>query len=73
MVDDNALIALRKRYLKKGSKGNPVETPDEMFHRVAGFIAQVEDSYNGGEREKTADVFYQILARLEFCQILQPL
>jgi ribonucleoside-diphosphate reductase alpha chain len=37
-----------------------------MFHRVAGFIAQAEDSYNGKERQRTEDAFYQMLARLEF-------
>jgi ribonucleoside-diphosphate reductase alpha chain len=49
MVDDNALLVLRKRYLIKDNKGNPVEIPDEMFHRVAGFIAWAEDSYTWQE------------------------
>jgi ribonucleoside-diphosphate reductase alpha chain len=43
MIDDNALLVLPKRYLIKDKKGNPVETPDEMFHRVAGFVARAED------------------------------
>jgi ribonucleotide reductase alpha subunit len=49
MVDDNALLVLRKRYLIKDNKGNPVEIPDEMFHGVAGFIARAEYSYKWQE------------------------
>ena len=65
-VDDNALLVLRKRYLIKDREGNAVETVDEMFRRVAGFIAQAEDSYNGKKRQEAEDAFYQMLACLEF-------
>ena len=65
-VDDNALLVLRKRYLNKDREGNPVETVDEMFRRVAGFIAQAEDSYNSKERQHIEDCFYQMLTSLEF-------
>jgi ribonucleoside-diphosphate reductase alpha chain len=54
MVDDNALLVLRKRYLIKDNKGNPVEIPDEMFHGVAGFIARAEDSYRWQEENLAA-------------------
>ncbi len=42
MVDDNALLVLQKRYLIKDVSGNPVETPDDMFRRVAGFVASAK-------------------------------
>ena len=32
----NALKVLQRRYLKKGENGELLETPEEMFRRVAG-------------------------------------
>jgi len=32
---ENALVVLEKRYLKKDSQGQVIETPEEMFRRVA--------------------------------------
>jgi ribonucleoside-diphosphate reductase alpha chain len=66
MVDDNALLVLRKRYLIKDDKGNPVETPDEMFRRVAGFVARAEGAYNGKDRRQVEDAFYHMLSHFEF-------
>jgi ribonucleoside-diphosphate reductase alpha chain len=66
MIDYNALLVLQKRYLIKDTFGNPVETPDEMFHRVAGFVAKAEDIYNGKERRQVEDDFYNMLHNLEF-------
>lgn len=66
MIDDNALLVLRKRYLVKDDRGNPLETPDGMFHRVAGFVAGAEDAYGGKDRKRVEDDFYGMLSRLEF-------
>jgi len=52
MVDDNALLVLKKRYLIKDVRGNAVETPDQMFERVAGFVARAEEMYGDKGREE---------------------
>ncbi len=66
MIDENALIVLKKRYLVKDEKGTPIETPDGLFRRVADAVAQAEDRYSGGQREKTAEAFFHIMNNLEF-------
>ena len=66
MVDQNALLVLRKRYLIKDETGKPIETPEGLFRRVAGFMARAEDNFKGGQREKTEEAFYAMLSNLEF-------
>jgi ribonucleoside-diphosphate reductase alpha chain len=66
-LSDNAITVLRKRYLKKDENGNSVETPEEMFWRVAENIAQAEKISNPeADVEGTALIFYNIMARQEF-------
>ena len=44
---ENARTVLVKRYLRKGPDGKPVETPEEMFRRVARAIAEPEQAHGG--------------------------
>ncbi|MHB8169546.1 MAG: vitamin B12-dependent ribonucleotide reductase, partial [Thermoleophilia bacterium] len=58
---------LEKRYLKKDEEGNPVETPTEMFRRVAHTIAAVDAAHSpDADLEATEEEFYRMMARLEF-------
>jgi ribonucleoside-diphosphate reductase alpha chain len=66
MFDENALIILKKRYLVKNEQGEPVETPDGMFQRVADAVAQAEDFFVGGKRGKAKDAFFRIMSGLRF-------
>ncbi|HEC88560.1 MAG TPA: adenosylcobalamin-dependent ribonucleoside-diphosphate reductase, partial [Thermoplasmata archaeon] len=61
----NALKVLEKRYLRKDKEGNVVETPDEMFMRVAHNIALADEKY-GGDVKKTEKEFYEMMKNLYF-------
>jgi len=66
-LSENALKVLKKRYLKRNSKGKVIENPSGMFHRVASHVAQSENRFNKGKSaEEAAAEFYEIMARLEF-------
>ncbi len=64
----NALKVLEKRYLKKNEEGEVVETAEELFRRVAGFIAGADRQYGAGEEEvgALADEFYRLMTGLRF-------
>ena len=67
-ISENALKVLEKRYLKKDKEGKIVETPQDMFRRVARNIASADGLYkrNSEEVKKTEEAFYQLLASLDF-------
>jgi len=66
-LTENATRVLEKRYLKKDKQGQVVETPEEMFRRVARAIAAAELIYNPkADVGKTEDEFYRLMANLEF-------
>jgi ribonucleoside-diphosphate reductase alpha chain len=62
---DNARTVLRKRYLRRGEDGQPVESEQEMFWRVAYHVAKAEEEH-GGAVEPVARRFYDLLTHLEF-------
>lgn len=67
VVDDlklgvNALKVLQNRYLAKDEKGNVVETPKQMFRRVAKAVAKTDVLYDeGADLEKTEETFFQVM------------
>ncbi len=66
-LSPNAMKVLEKRYLKKDEDGNPVETPAEMFRRVASNIAQADLIHDHEvDIEAVEEEFYRMMARLEF-------
>jgi ribonucleoside-diphosphate reductase alpha chain len=63
----NALTVLARRYLKKDDQGNVVESPEELFRRVADNIAQADYQYNGQRNIRgTEEEFYRVLSNLDF-------
>lgn len=66
-LSDNALKVLERRYLTKDEKGNVVETPIEMFGRVATFIAEADKTYDDNVYiEEVEKEFYNMMVNLEF-------
>jgi ribonucleoside-diphosphate reductase alpha chain len=66
-LSDNALAVLRRRYLKKNEKGEPIETPEEMFRRVAKNIASAERKYGTDEKAlKVEEEFLGMMTSLAF-------
>lgn len=66
----NALRVLESRYLKKDEEGKIVETPQQLFQRVAQNIASAESYFNPSltddEIFEIGKQFYQMMASLEF-------
>lgn len=64
----NAIKVLERRYLLRDSKGNIIETPSQLFRRVAKAIALVEKKYGKSKKEvrKLKERFYQMMINQEF-------
>jgi ribonucleoside-diphosphate reductase alpha chain len=60
------LEVLEKRYLIKNEEGKVVETPDQMFHRVARNVAAVNDRYGDRKSLDEEEEFFQAMRGLEF-------
>jgi ribonucleoside-diphosphate reductase alpha chain len=66
-LSENALKVLERRYLTKNEKGEAVETPQEMFRRVARTIASAQAGYDTKTgAEELENTFYRLLSGLEF-------
>ena len=66
-LSENALHVLGKRYLKKDKQGKVIETPEEMFRRVARTIASAELIYNPkADVRAIEEQFYRLMTSLEF-------
>jgi ribonucleoside-diphosphate reductase alpha chain len=65
VLPENSMAVLRRRYLRRGVDGEPIETVDEMFRRVAHHVALVEADH---ERDvaATEEKFYDLLTELRF-------
>ncbi|MBW1911790.1 MAG: vitamin B12-dependent ribonucleotide reductase [Deltaproteobacteria bacterium] len=66
-LSENALRVLKKRYLRKDSKGRVIESPEQMFRRVAHHIADAEKEYNNASQiEKVEEEFYRTMTEFRF-------
>ncbi|MEO8091071.1 MAG: vitamin B12-dependent ribonucleotide reductase [Gemmatimonadales bacterium] len=67
-MSPNAITVLEKRYLIKDDTGVPVESPRDLFQRVARTIAEAERRYGGSDAtvEKVTADFYGLMANRLF-------
>jgi ribonucleoside-diphosphate reductase alpha chain len=64
-LTDNARTVLIKRYLRRGEEGQPLESVEEMFWRVAYHVALAEKAWEGDVLE-TANSYYKLLTSKRF-------
>lgn len=64
----NSIQVLERRYLRKDEKGKPIETPGQLFRRVATFIASAEKKWGADDEtiKYYEDAFYEIMTSFEF-------
>ncbi|OQB50752.1 MAG: Ribonucleoside-diphosphate reductase NrdZ [Deltaproteobacteria bacterium ADurb.Bin151] len=63
----NAITVLERRYLKRDKEGKILETPVQMFHRVADTIASAENKFNEqADTSVIAEEFFRMISQLEF-------
>ncbi|MCX6003900.1 MAG: vitamin B12-dependent ribonucleotide reductase [Chloroflexi bacterium] len=66
-LTENALHVLEKRYLRKDKNGQPMETPEQLFLRVAKAIASAELIYDSrADVGKWEEEFYRQMTNLNF-------
>ncbi|MDM8000732.1 MAG: vitamin B12-dependent ribonucleotide reductase [Dehalococcoidia bacterium] len=66
-LSPNAMKVLEKRYLKKDLNGKVIETPEQMFRRVAHCIASAELAYDPhADVRSWEEKFYSMMASLEY-------
>jgi len=67
VLTPNSLRVLEARYLRKGANGHLIETPKELFSRVATAIAKAEASFGHQEDQRQwSETFEQLLSSLDF-------
>jgi len=67
-LSENSWYIGKTRYAKRDKSGNPIETPKELFWRVAYNVATTDRLYGGDEKThiKTASGFYRMMASRKF-------
>jgi ribonucleoside-diphosphate reductase alpha chain len=67
-LTENAVRVLRARYLDKNESGQCIETPDDLFERVARVIAEVETTYGAdpASRNEWQGRFKQLMLSRKF-------
>jgi len=67
-ISGNSLTVLEKRYLARDERGDIIETVEDLFSRVARFVASADSLYGASDDEinETATKFYEMMAGMMF-------
>ena len=67
-LSQNARTVLGKRYLVRDERGEPVETPEDLFWRVATVVAEADRRYGASEGAvgTVAEEFYALMTQRRF-------
>src|SRR3984885_11843371 len=67
-LNGNARTVLEKRYLVKDKTGKAVESPEDMFWRVATVVAEADRRYGASDAQvaATAQTFYELMTQRRF-------
>ena len=67
-LSQNARTGLAKRYLVKDETGKPVESPEDLFWRVATVVAEADRRYGASEGavSAVAEEFYALMTQRRF-------
>lgn len=66
-ISENARAVLERRYLIRDEQGQPTETVEELFHRVADAIAAADTHFDPqADTAATAADFFQLMTSLDF-------
>ncbi|WP_275533045.1 vitamin B12-dependent ribonucleotide reductase [Flavonifractor sp. An9] len=66
-ISENAKAVLERRYLARDERGNPTETVDGLFHRVANAVAEGDRHFDPkADVVATAAEFYEMMTNLDF-------
>jgi ribonucleoside-diphosphate reductase alpha chain len=67
VLTKNSKVVLERRYLKKDKDGKVIETPRDLFLRVAENMASVDKKYDEHtDTEALSKKFYRMMAKFEF-------
>jgi ribonucleoside-diphosphate reductase alpha chain len=68
VLSENAITVLENRYLIKDEHGKIIETPGQLFGRVARLVASIEANYGASQDEvkQWHKIFYDLLSSLKF-------
>ena len=64
----NSVQVLERRYLLKDDEGKVIESPSQLFRRVARYLASNEKNYGADDETVNhyAEAFYQVMTNFEF-------
>ncbi len=61
-----AIKVLKDRYLAKNEKGKIIETPSQLFQRVAKKVAEADKQYEEFDEHQTEEQFFSVMKNLDF-------